>query len=267
MATSRSRIKFAFDPDAFMEGTKHMSASQRGGYIAMLCYQWKWGFIQKSRTEIQKITGLNKYVHSELNDLKVIMKKFVLVEHNSYPNGVYINLRMERERKKKKAISNTRSEAAIKRWEKIKGVASAENADDATEPVILAQPKKNIRSMFGDQQFILSKNDVAIVLSILFKELNETTWISALTESVGCESDYPMRKWKPFSETILGETSAYIEQKLTFSALFTKSKKHYANWLKTEKTNERNAVNTTAKPRATSSIYGFAKGDRHKDEW
>lgn len=87
------------------------TAEEVGAYVLMMCRQWDKGFVEKNDKTLKKVSRIS------VKKLENVLKKF---EEN---DGKLINLRLEKERKKKAEYSDTQSDNAKKRWAKEKAKA------------------------------------------------------------------------------------------------------------------------------------------------
>lgn len=99
---------FQFYAKDFQTGTATMSLQEVGAYIRLLAHQWDSGSVPAEPKERARILGCAKA--QEVSLWKVVCKKFALVD------GVYVNERLEDERKK---------QAEYRRRQSDKGKASA----------------------------------------------------------------------------------------------------------------------------------------------
>lgn len=87
---------FPFDPDSFISGTLEMTNEQKGIYITLLSFQWT----RNGLPDDQNI--LARFCSCDRNAIASILHKFPL-----WPDGIRRNERLERDRQK----SNARSES------------------------------------------------------------------------------------------------------------------------------------------------------------
>lgn len=108
MARSRPP-SFDFYPEDFLAGTMHLHPICIGIYIRLLCFQWSHGAIPSERRQLMQVTGA---MPDELDGyLSQVLQKFEKGE-----DGQYRNARLERERARKTAVSQSRANAAGARW-------------------------------------------------------------------------------------------------------------------------------------------------------
>lgn len=94
---------FQFYPKDFMAGTATMSLQEVGAYMRLLCYAWDAGSVPNDGDERARILGCAKAQEREI--WKKVGKKFVLSD------GVYLNERMEEERRKQANYRRRQSDA------------------------------------------------------------------------------------------------------------------------------------------------------------
>jgi uncharacterized protein YdaU (DUF1376 family) len=104
---------FQFYPDDFLGGTSHFTASEVGGYIRLLCHQWKHGHIPADNMDrIGTIMGMSRA--SAKSAWQVIVEKFVKTE------GGWKNDKLERVRAGKTKFVQAQAEKGAKgaaaRW-------------------------------------------------------------------------------------------------------------------------------------------------------
>lgn len=134
MAPNKSPA-FQFYPKDFLSGTTTMSLQEVGAYVRLLCYAWDTGSVPVEGDERARIMVCSKAQEKEL--WKKVGKKFVLT------NDVYLNERMEEERRKQ-------SEYRRRQSDKGKASAAARSQPDgnhgstAVEPAF--QPEVNSSS-------------------------------------------------------------------------------------------------------------------------
>lgn len=100
---------FQFYPKDFTSGTATMSLQEVGAYVRLLCYAWDAGSVPADANERARILGCAK--SQEVALWKKVSQKFVLSD------GVYLNERMEVERRKQSEYRRRQSD---------RGKASAE---------------------------------------------------------------------------------------------------------------------------------------------
>lgn len=83
---------FQFYAQDFLTGTASMSLQEVGAYIRLLAHQWHSGSVPEEANDRARLLGCARAQEREL--WKKVGKKFVLVD------GVYINERLEEERRK-----------------------------------------------------------------------------------------------------------------------------------------------------------------------
>lgn len=102
MAPNKSPA-FQFYPKDFIAGTATMSLQEVGAYMRLLCYAWDTGSVPAEGDERARIMVCSKAQEREL--WKKVGKKFVLSD------DVYLNERMEVERKKQSEYRRRQSDA------------------------------------------------------------------------------------------------------------------------------------------------------------
>lgn len=98
---------FDFFPDDFVGGTMHMDAIEVGMYMRSICFQWGAGALPNDIEKLQRITGVS------MSDFQrhwpVVLEKFI-----DNGTGGLVNERLQVERDKKLAISESRSKSGQK---------------------------------------------------------------------------------------------------------------------------------------------------------
>jgi len=102
---TRKSPAFSFYPDSWVGGTSLMTDAQRGVYIQLLAMNWLHGSL--SFCHALAIT----FARDEAMVLGILRSKFVQDE-----NGNWYNERLEEERKKQQARSESGQKGAKKRW-------------------------------------------------------------------------------------------------------------------------------------------------------
>jgi uncharacterized protein YdaU (DUF1376 family) len=101
MAPNKSPA-FQFYPRDFVSGTATMSLQEVGAYMRLLCYAWDAGSVPAEGDERARIMVCSKAQERDL--WKKVGKKFVL------ENDVYLNERMEEERRKQSEYRRRQSD-------------------------------------------------------------------------------------------------------------------------------------------------------------
>lgn len=116
----------------FMTGTITMSLSEVGAYARLLCHQWDSGFVPGD-----DVAALARAMVCDRSEAVAVWPK---IQHKfrQKTNGVWINLRLEKERKKQEAFRKSQS---------LKGKKSAQ-ARTAVQPRLVSgsNPKPTLHS-------------------------------------------------------------------------------------------------------------------------
>lgn len=160
---------FQFYPKDFMAGTATMSLQEVGAYMRLLCFAWDAGGVPNDASERARICGCSRAQEREL--WKKVGKKF------SLQNDVFLNERMEEERKK---------QADYRRRQSDKGKASAasrlqpDGNHGSTAVESRLQPEANSSSSSSSSSSVPpSKNDGGDVQPprpLVSGEANPRTW-------------------------------------------------------------------------------------------
>jgi uncharacterized protein YdaU (DUF1376 family) len=121
---AKSTPAFQFYPDDFLGGTAHFTASEVGGYIRLLCHQWKHGAVPADNTDrIATIMGMSRA--SAKSAWQVLSEKFIKGD-----DGQWRNPKMEKVRAGKMRFIQAQTENGVKgaaaRWG-FDGQAHAQN--------------------------------------------------------------------------------------------------------------------------------------------
>lgn len=113
--------KFPFFPlysNDFFVDTITWELDELGLYTKLLFIEWSNGPLPNDQKKLAKIAGISPKKFANL--FQICSKKFVKTD-----SGTLINLRLEQEREKQAKYSQSRAEAAHKRWGKQDAYASA----------------------------------------------------------------------------------------------------------------------------------------------
>lgn len=99
---------FQFYADEFLADTLDFTPAEVGGYIRLLCFQWRRGSVPADQEKLVRITGIR-------GDFSAVLAKF-----EACGDGSLINARMEKERQQLEAYreksSKNGAKGAAKRW-------------------------------------------------------------------------------------------------------------------------------------------------------
>lgn len=125
----------------FLTGTATMSLQEVGAYIRLLCFQWDAGGVPEDASERARIMGCSKAQEREL--WKRVARKFAHID------GVYVNERMEVERKKQAERREQLSENGKQGGRPSKANGKLEESNSFSETKANEKPKQSLPFSFS----------------------------------------------------------------------------------------------------------------------
>jgi len=147
---------FQFYPDDFLGGTQHFTTSEVGGYIRLLCHQWKHGSIPGDNIDrIATIMGMSRA--GAKSAWQVIAEKF-----KKDSDGLWRNVKLEKVRAGRAKFAQEQSEKGVKgaaaRWQKDGPVDGHGYSETQPEP----SQENGFPNLSSLDQSNASKNDALL---------------------------------------------------------------------------------------------------------
>lgn len=223
---------FQFYPRDFITGTTHMTASEVGAYIRLLCHQWEHGFVPENETRILRIAGCKK------QELPLVLEKFVKTE-----SGL-INIRLDKSREtlvqyREKQKENGRKGGRPKNETQEKPKPFVSVSENETQTITQTESESEAKKSSSFFNLHTSYNDLCI------KARDMTCNFFSVTEQKN------FRAFKEITEAValidqkerLGYYIQQLEAYNKFKSVTGQQKCNYITWLFGESIEERHIDN------------------------